>query len=110
LSAAQGNPFTQIDSDEQRNILDHLRNYHAGPMNDKPSFNELANYFPRVLNKITGNLNCYINDLENSDIIIYQSPTGNIKIDVSLKNETVWLTQKLMAELFQTTAPNINAP
>jgi hypothetical protein len=44
----------------------------------------------------------------NSEIIIYQSPTGNIKIDVRLEGETVWLTQKLMAELFQTTIPNIN--
>ena len=45
---------------------------------------------------------------QNSEILIYQSPTGNIKIDVRLENETVWLTQKLMAELFQTTVPNIN--
>jgi len=44
----------------------------------------------------------------NSEIVIYQSPAGNIKIDVRLENETVWLTQKLMAELFQTTVPNIN--
>lgn len=44
----------------------------------------------------------------NSQILIYQSPTGAIKIDVRLENETVWLTQKLMAELFQTTVPNIN--
>ncbi|MEA3437196.1 MAG: virulence RhuM family protein [Thermodesulfobacteriota bacterium] len=44
----------------------------------------------------------------NGEIIIYQSPTGNIKIDVRLENETVWLSQKLMAELFQTTVPNIN--
>lgn len=44
----------------------------------------------------------------NSEIIIYQSPAGNIKIDVRLEDETVWLTQKLMAELFQTTVPNIN--
>ena len=44
----------------------------------------------------------------NGEIIIYRSPTGNIKIDVRLEKETVWLTQKLMAELFQTTVPNIN--
>ena len=44
----------------------------------------------------------------NSEIIIYRSSAGNIKIDVRLENETVWLTQKLMAELFQTTVPNIN--
>jgi len=43
-----------------------------------------------------------------SEIIIYQNPNGNIKIDVRLEEENVWLTQKLMAELFQTTVPNIN--
>lgn len=29
----------------------------------------------------------------NSDILIYQNPEGNIKIDVRLKEETVWLSQ-----------------
>lgn len=44
----------------------------------------------------------------NSQIIIYQADDGKTKLDVRLENETVWLTQKLMAELFQTTVPNIN--
>lgn len=44
----------------------------------------------------------------NSQIIIYQTENGETKLDVRLENETVWLTQKLMAELFQTTIPNIN--
>jgi len=44
----------------------------------------------------------------NSQIIIYQAENGETKLDVRLENETVWLTQKLMAELFQTTIPNIN--
>ncbi len=43
-----------------------------------------------------------------SQIIIYQTETGETKLEVRLENETVWLTQKLMAELFQTTVPNIN--
>lgn len=43
-----------------------------------------------------------------SQIIIYQTESGNTKIDVRLENETVWLTQKLMAELFQTTKQNIS--
>lgn len=43
-----------------------------------------------------------------SQIIIYQTKDGKTKLDVKLDNETVWLTQKLMAELFQTTIPNIN--
>jgi len=36
----------------------------------------------------------------DSQILIYQNPAGNIKIDVRLENETVWLTQAHMAELF----------
>ena len=36
----------------------------------------------------------------NSEIIIYQNPDGNIKIDVRLNEETVWLTQAQMATLF----------
>lgn len=38
-----------------------------------------------------------------SDILIYQSEDGRTRIDVQLIDETVWLTQKLMAQLFQTT-------
>ncbi|MBI5217406.1 MAG: death-on-curing protein [Bacteroidia bacterium] len=44
----------------------------------------------------------------NSQIIIYTTEKGETKLEVRLENETVWLTQKLMAELFQTTIPNIN--
>ena len=43
----------------------------------------------------------------NSQIIIYQTENGETKLDVRFQDETVWLTQKLMAELFQTTPQNI---
>ena len=46
--------------------------------------------------------------MNNSQIIIYQTESGQTKIDVRLENETVWLTQKSMAELFQTTVSNVN--
>ena len=36
----------------------------------------------------------------NSEILIYQNPDGNIKIDVRLEDETVWLTQAQMGQLF----------
>ena len=36
----------------------------------------------------------------NSKILIYQNQEGSIKIDVRLEDETVWLTQAQMAELF----------
>lgn len=36
----------------------------------------------------------------SSEILIYQNQDGNIKIDVRLEEETVWLTQDQMANLF----------
>src|SRR5690554_2938487 len=36
----------------------------------------------------------------SSEILIYKNPDGNIKIDVRLENETVWLTQEQMQNLF----------
>jgi hypothetical protein len=44
----------------------------------------------------------------NSDIIIYQNQDGNIKIDVRLEEETVWLTQDQMATLFGKAKSTIN--
>ena len=41
-------------------------------------------------------------------LLIYQAKDGNLKLDVRLEEETVWLTQQLMAELFQTTQQNIS--
>lgn len=43
-----------------------------------------------------------------SQFLIYQAENGAIKIDVRFEDETVWLTQQLMAELFQTTQQNIS--
>lgn len=43
-----------------------------------------------------------------SSIILYQTEDGVTKIDVRLENETVWLTQAHMVELFQTTKQNVS--
>jgi hypothetical protein len=43
-----------------------------------------------------------------TDMIIYQSEDGKTHIDVRLENETVWLSQSALAELFQTTKQNIS--
>ena len=45
--------------------------------------------------------------MENNKIIIYQTEDGQTQIDVRLENETVWLTQAQMAELFERTPQNI---
>ncbi|MFG6319635.1 MAG: virulence RhuM family protein [Clostridia bacterium] len=44
----------------------------------------------------------------NNDIIIYTTDDGQVKIEVRLEDENVWLTQNAMAELFDTTKQNIS--
>ena len=44
---------------------------------------------------------------EHGEIIIYQAEDGLAKIDVRVADETVWLTQQQMAELFQSSRSNI---
>ena len=46
-------------------------------------------------------------DRNNSEILIYQSENGVTKVDVTFKDETVWLSQQQMAELFQTSRTNV---
>ena len=43
----------------------------------------------------------------SSAIILYQTEDGRNRIEVRLERDTVWLTQQLMAELFQTTKQNV---
>ncbi len=43
-----------------------------------------------------------------SDIIIYQNEDGRIDLEVKLENETLWLSQKQMAELFDVSKQNIS--
>lgn len=38
--------------------------------------------------------------MKNSNLLIFQAADGTIKLDVRLEDETVWLTQQQMAELF----------
>lgn len=45
---------------------------------------------------------------DNNKILIYTSDDGQIKIEVRLEDENVWLTQNAMAELFNTTKQNIS--
>ncbi len=46
--------------------------------------------------------------MNNSEILLYQTEDGQTKIDVRLEDETVWLNQKQMVELFQTTKQNVS--
>jgi hypothetical protein len=42
------------------------------------------------------------------EIVVYQSDDGKVRVQARLENETLWMTQPLLAELFQTTQQNIS--
>lgn len=44
----------------------------------------------------------------SSSILLYQTEDGRTRVECRFDDETLWLTQAQMAELFQTTVPNIN--
>ncbi|MEX0966172.1 MAG: virulence RhuM family protein [Bacteroidia bacterium] len=43
-----------------------------------------------------------------NNFILYNAPSGEVTLNVLLQNETIWLTQKMMAELFDVGVPAIN--
>lgn len=47
-------------------------------------------------------------DCNNSEILIYQSENGVTKIDVKIVDDTVWLTQAQLCELYQTSIIHAN--
>ncbi|WP_419766265.1 MAG: hypothetical protein ACNI28_05750 [Arcobacter sp.] len=46
--------------------------------------------------------------MTNSNILIYQTEDGKMNIQTRLEDENIWLTQKDMAELFQTSKQSIS--
>jgi len=48
--------------------------------------------------------------LESSDgdLVLYQSPGGEVRLEVRLQHDTIWLTQRQMAELFDTSPNNVS--
>jgi hypothetical protein len=54
------------------------------------------------------NQKIYPSDSPEGEMLIYQTDDGRVRLDVRLENETIWLTQQMIAELFQTSVPNIS--
>lgn len=46
--------------------------------------------------------------MDSSEILLYQTEDGLTRIEVTLENETVWLNQTQLTELFQTTKQNVS--
>lgn len=61
-------PLAQLPAEERQDILQHCRHYHGGPPPGAERFNDLVPYLPRVLEKIAGNLECYLAALEKGEV------------------------------------------
>lgn len=44
---------------------------------------------------------------DKKELIIYETPNGKLDIQLDLKNETIWLTQRLIAQLFECSTDNV---
>ena len=53
-------------------------------------------------------MNELVPKVSGGEFLLYQIEDGQVRLDVRLQDETVWLTQKLMADLFQVTVSTIN--
>ena len=65
---------------------------------------------PDIIQKIEKkviDLNNMLSDLDRN-VIFYTTDDGQVRIEVRLEDENVWLTQNAMAELFDTTKQNIS--
>jgi len=45
---------------------------------------------------------------ELSEFLLYTAPNGEVKVEVFMQDENIWLSQKRMAELFNVEIPTIN--
>ncbi|MGD0566327.1 MAG: virulence RhuM family protein [Candidatus Goldiibacteriota bacterium] len=52
--------------------------------------------------------NAEVSSEKHGEIVVYKSEDGVVKLEVKLENETLWLTQQMMADLFGTSIPNVN--
>jgi len=46
--------------------------------------------------------------MQESNFLLYTAPSGDVRLDVRLFEESIWLTQKAMAELFEVGVPAIS--
>ena len=61
-------PLARLPVAERDDILEHCRKYHGGPAHGAERFDDLVPFLPHILNKISGNLECYLSALENGEV------------------------------------------
>jgi hypothetical protein len=63
-------PFRALPQDDRRSIVDYLRHSHGGDVSPESSFADVMAYVPRVLGKISTNLESYLKELEQDDHVV----------------------------------------
>jgi hypothetical protein len=58
-------PFKSLPLGERVEIAQYLRQFHGGQASADSTFNEIVAFVPKVLDKITSNLECYVEDLKH---------------------------------------------
>lgn len=61
-------PLEQLPPEEREDLLSHCRYYHGGPLQEDAIFSDVIPYLPRVLKKISDNLNCYLGGLQGGKV------------------------------------------
>ncbi len=64
---AFNDPFENLSLEEINSIKMHLNNYHGFPLTTELTMDSISSYLPRVFDKIEGNLECYIKNLEDRE-------------------------------------------
>lgn len=59
------NPFDSISQQDKNNIIRYMTQYHGGSIGKDITIDKFAGYIPAIFNKISSNLECYLNELEN---------------------------------------------
>ena len=68
---SDNDPFDSLPSSEVQDIKNHLNYYHGFSLTSELKMNTLSPYIPMVFDKIAGNLECYLTDLEEGVIREY---------------------------------------
>ena len=47
------------------------------------------------------------NKIAGGEVLVYEAADGSVRVEVRLEQDTVWLTQRQMSDLFETTPENV---
>jgi hypothetical protein len=64
-------PFRNLGCDEINSVKTHLHNYHDFPITSELTMNSISPYLPMVFDKIEGNLECYIKNIEEGQTTFF---------------------------------------